>query len=192
MKKILILGGTKFLGKSLVKYLNSQNNFTFFLANRGKSGQSDIFIDRENYASCQILKEYKFDAVIDLSCYTKSHFENTYKNLTFLKYIFISSSAVEAIPFINAEPDMLEIIKYAYNKKECEDFIIKNIKDYFIIRPCYIVGENDYTNRFYRKNNKYYWNNGTELTYYIEVENLVKIIVEAIESKNNKIINPCT
>jgi hypothetical protein len=86
---------------------------------------------------------------------------------------------------------MYEMVNYAYAKKECEDFIINNIKNYSIIRPCYIVGEGDYTNRFYKKNNKYYWNNDLELTYYIEVNALSEVIFNQISNPNTLILNPC-
>jgi hypothetical protein len=86
---------------------------------------------------------------------------------------------------------MYKMVRYAYCKKECEDFIKDNIKDYQIIRPCYVVGKYDYTNRFYKENNKYYWKNGTELSYFIENESLVKFIIENIKNSNNLILNPC-
>jgi len=190
MIKILILGGTKFIGKNFVKNI-SNSSYEILLANRGLIKTPDIIIDRDNEKECTDLGNYRFDIIIDFSCYNLRQFKNTYKYLKFNKYIFISSSAVEGIPFQNVSPDMYEMAKYAYEKKECEDFIINNIKSYSIIRPCYVVGEGDYTNRFHKKNNKYYWQNGLELTYFIEVDKLSKIIFDIIEDKNNLIFNPC-
>jgi hypothetical protein len=42
-----------------------------------------------------------------------------------------------------------------------------------------------------KENNKYYWKNGTELSYFIENESLVKFIIENIKNSNNLILNPC-
>lgn len=192
MKKILILGGTKFAGKSLTKRLSTSSLFNIFLANRGITSKSDIIINRDSEFSCAKLNDYIFDLVIDFSCYNKYQFLNTYKHLHFDKYIFISSSAVESIPFRNIDPSMTEIISYAYAKKECEEFIINNINKYLIFRPCYIVGEGDYTDRFYKKDNKYYWkDNNLELTYYIEADTLSSLIEKVMFTKDNEIINPC-
>jgi hypothetical protein len=83
------------------------------------------------------------------------------------------------------------MIRYANNKKKCEDFIIKNINNYSIIRPCYVVGEHDHTNRFYKNNHEWYWKNGDKLEYFIECEKLSSIIENEIYQTGQKIIKPC-
>jgi len=188
---ILILGGSKFVGKNFVDYVYSNSDYNIILANRGITKTSDIAIDRDNEKDCINLKNKEYDIVVDFSCYNLNQFKNTYQFLNFNKYIFISTSAVEAIPFQNVSPDMYEMVRYANNKKECENFIVNNIKNYSIIRPCYIVGKDDYTNRFYKKDDKYYWNNGLELTYYIEADILSKLIFNELNNSSNIIVNPC-
>jgi hypothetical protein len=188
---ILILGGSKFVGKNFVEYISYNNDYNLTLANRGITKTTDIIINRDEEKGCINLKDKKYDIIIDFSCYNLNQFKNTFKYLKFDKYIFISSSAVSGIPFTNVSPDMYEMAQYAYKKKECEEYIINNIEKYLIFRPCYIVGENDYTNRFYKKDGKYYWNNGLELTYYIESKNLARLIHDNIFFENSKIINPC-
>jgi hypothetical protein len=188
---ILILGGGKVVGKNIVDYASVNSDFNLILANRGITKTPDIIIDRDNEKGCFDLKNKEYDVVVDFSCYNLNQFKNTYQSLKFNRYIFISTSAVEAIPFQNVGPDMYEMVRYAHNKKECEDFIINNIKDYSIVRPCYIVGKDDYTNRFYRKDNKYYWNNGLELTYYIEADALSRLIFNQLNNSSNTIVNPC-
>jgi len=189
---ILILGGSKFVGKNFVEYASIYKQYNLYLANRGKIKKPDIIINRENEKDCVNLINKQYDIVIDFSCYNLKQFKNTHQFLKFNKYIFISSSAVEAIPFQNVGPDMYEMVNYAYAKKECEDFIINNIKNYSIIRPCYIVGKDDYTNRFYKKDDRYYWNNHLELTYYIEADTLSKLIFNETKNPSNCIINPCS
>jgi hypothetical protein len=188
---ILILGGSKFVGKNFVDYISTNSYYNIILANRGITKISDIVINRDNEKDCINLKNKEYDIVVDFSCYDLNQFKNTYQYLKFNKYIFISTSAVEAIPFQNVGPDMYEMVRYAYNKKECEDFITNNIKNYSIIRPCYIVGKDDYTNRFYKKDDRYYWNNGLELTYYIEADILSKLIFNQLNNSSNTIVNPC-
>ena len=188
---ILILGGSKFVGKNFVDYASINSDYNIILANRGITKTPDITINRDNEKDCINLKNKEYDMVVDFSCYNLNQFKNTYQSLKFNRYIFISTSAVEGIPFQNVSPDMYEMARYAYNKKECEDFIVNNIKNYSIIRPCYIVGKYDYTNRFYKKDNKYYWNNGLELTYYIEADILSKLIFNQLNNSSNCIVNPC-
>lgn len=190
---ILILGGSLFVGKQFANYIkNTLPHYKVILANRGLSGKCDIKINRDIKDSCSSLQGIYFDIVIDFSCYTLEQFKNTYDYLNFNKYIFISSSAVDAVPFRNVSPQDYEMAAYAMRKKECEDFIIKNIKNYNILRPCYIVGDGDYTNRFTKKDGKYYWkDSGYEMTYFIEVESLSKIILDSFESKDSWVKNPC-
>lgn len=188
---ILILGGSKFVGKNFVDYASINTDYNIILANRGITKTPNIVINRDNEKDCINLKNKEYDVVVDFSCYDLNQFKNTYQSLKFNRYIFISTSAVEGIPFQNVSPDMYEMARYAYNKKECEDFIVNNIKNYSIIRPCYIVGKDDYTNRFYKKDDKYYWNNGLELSYYIEADALSKVIFNEINNTSNSIVNPC-
>jgi len=188
---ILILGGSKFVGKNFVDYASINSDFNLTLANRGLSKTPDITIDRDNEKDCVNLKDKQYDVVVDFSCYNLNQFKNTYQFLNFNKYIFISTSAVGSMPFKNVAPDMYEMARYAYNKKECEDFIVNNVKNYSIIRPCYVVGKDDYTNRFYKEDDKYYWNNGQELTNYIEVDDLSKLTFNEINNTSNRIVSPC-
>jgi nucleoside-diphosphate-sugar epimerase len=188
---ILILGGSKFVGKNFVEHTSTDKRYNLHLANRGTVKKPDIIIDRDNETDCINLKNKQYDVVVDFSCYNLNQFKNTYQFLNFNKYIFISTSAVLGLPFQNVSPHMYEMARYAYNKKKCEDFIVNNVKNYSIIRPCYIVGKYDYTNRFYKEDDKYYWNDGQELTNYIEVDDLSKITFNEINNTSNNIVNPC-
>jgi hypothetical protein len=185
MKSILVLNAT----------INIENSLSdYFYKNKYNTNYRLVFFDKKNGSktSCSNLRYYYFDNIIDFSDSTIEEFENTFSCLNFNKYIFISSSAVDAIPFQNVSPQDYEIAAYAMRKKECEDFIIKNIKNYNILRPCYIVGDGDYTNRFTKKDGKYYWkDSGSEMTSFIEVESLSKIILDSFESKDSWVKNPC-
>ena len=184
------------IGRKLVEKL--PKNYNVSIANRNISHPNLfkdlnlILIDRNNLDSCRVLQSESYDVVIDLSCYELNQFQNTFNYLSFKEYIFISSSAVEGLSFENESRNQaLEMFNYAFNKKECEDFIKSNIKNYTIFRPCYVVGDYDYTNRFYKKDNQYYFNDGTKLYYCIENENLADLIIDSIGKSNNLTINPC-
>jgi nucleoside-diphosphate-sugar epimerase len=188
--KILILGGTLFIGKRFVELIQNKN-YNITLANRGVSGKVDIKIDRNNTESCKNLNNSYFDIVVDFSGYNPEQLINVVSNIRFNKYIFISTSGVAFLPFRNVGPEDYEMAAYIFNKKKCEDYIIENISNYNIIRPCYVVGEGDYTERFYKDGSKYFWKNGKELDFYIEVTDLNNIILDCFSVCKNSIISPC-
>ena len=189
--KILILGGTLFIGKRFVELIENKN-YNITLANRGVSGKVDIKIDRNNSESCKNLNNSYFDIVVDFSGYNPEQLINVISNIRFNKYIFISTSGVAFLPFRNVGPEDYEMAAYIFNKKKCEDYIIENISNYNIIRPCYVVGEGDYTERFYKNGSKYFWKNGKELDFYIEVTDLNNIILDCFYKSQNSIVSPCT
>ena len=189
--KILILGGTLFIGKRFVELIENKN-YNITLANRGVSGKVDIKIDRNNSESCKNLNNSYFDIVVDFSGYNPEQLINVVSNIRFNKYIFISTSGVAFLPFRNVGPEDYEMAAYIFNKKKCEDYIIENISNYNIIRPCYVVGEGDYTERFYKNGSKYFWKNGKELDFYIEVTDLNNIILDCFYKSQNSIVSPCT
>lgn len=184
------------MGKDIANIFLKNLDIEISFLNRGKSDKNffknneTILMDRDVKPSFNSNKKF-FDLVVDVSCYNINQLKNILEIIDFDKYIFISSSAVSGIPFVNVSPDMYEMAQYAYKKKECEDYIINNFNKYLIFRPCYIVGENDYTNRFYKKDGKYYWNNGLELTFFIESKNFAKLIIDNLYFTKNTIINPC-
>jgi 2'-hydroxyisoflavone reductase len=161
--EILILGGTQMIGKNFTKLLIN-NNCNIILANRGVTNPNLfsniplIKLDRNIEDSCKVLSNYNFDIVVDFSCYTANQFENTYKYLKYKKYIYISTMSVHENNIINNPNLTNNYHKYCVDKFAIEEYINHNkIKNCLIIRPCAIYGDDDYTNRFYKKDNDYYW-----------------------------------
>lgn len=163
---ILILGGTQMLGRDFVEYLLLNKKYNIFIANRGITNPN-VFnhykfkflkLDRNDITKCSVLKNYNFDIVVDFSCYTVDQFKNTYNYLKYNKYIYISTMSVHEKQIIN-NPDLdNNYHRYCINKYLIEEFIINNkIKNCLTIRPCAIYGDDDYTDRFYKKDEKYYW-----------------------------------
>ena len=81
MKKILILGGTQFVGRNLVERLDALGQFEITLFNRQQTG-SHLFShlkkikgDRET-SDINQLKNKTWDAVIDLSAYYPNSLQN--------------------------------------------------------------------------------------------------------------------
>jgi len=191
LKNILILGGSKFVGRNLVERISVKYNLT--LANRGSVPElSNIQVDRDNGESCSALSGVEYDCVVDLSGYNLNQFKNTYQFINTKRYVFISSTAVNSYPFNNVAPEDYALAQYAYEKFECEEFIKQNIKEYSIIRPCYIVGKYDDTNRFIFENGIWKWKRWDKpLYHYVTVDRVCEIIEQQIESNYIGIIQSC-
>ena len=166
MKKILVMGGTYFIGKRLVEFL-LKCNYDVYILNRGTRYIDDnrihqLTCNRNNIADMKIiLKDYTFDFVIDVSGLDKTQAQilcNSLKTDNIKRFIFLSSSSVYdienlSIPF--KESNTLKENKYwttyGKNKIEAERFYTSyfaNIQTKLIIlRPPYVYGENNYARR---------------------------------------------
>lgn len=190
MIKILVLGGTQFIGRDLVETLMTDENYSLSLANRGISNPNlfnnlyKLNIDRNNKETCSKLISDEYDIVIDLSCYTETQFTNTIPYLRYKKYIYISSMSVlhnlESLSRNSIADE--SYYHYCVNKIATEKYVVENIKNCTIIRPPAIYGENDNTGRFYQKNGGFYWRINNEIvrsTYNQTIH--VKEVTEAIK-----------
>lgn len=164
---ILILGGTGFIGPHMVREaLRRGHQVTLF--NRGKSGDG-LFVDLETIVGDRDngldgLKGRSWDAVIDNSGYVPRHVQDSARLLApqVGHYLFISTVAVyadfnrnnsESSPLATMDDETVEEVTgetYGPLKALCEIRVRAEIdKDNLtIIRPTYIVGPGDHTDRF--------------------------------------------
>ena len=165
--KILILGGTKFLGRHLVDAaLARGHEVTMF--NRGKTNPTlfpnveTITGDREH--NIETLSGREWDAVIDVAGYVPRIVRASAQGLekSVKRYVFISSISVyagfqkvginESDPVGNLEDESVEEVTgetYGPLKALCEKTIEEIYSDRaLIIRPGLIVGPHDPTDRF--------------------------------------------
>lgn len=177
---ILILGGTEFIGKTIVESIIARNH-KIILMNRGTKKIPDknrniihLKADRNNPNDVyfQLTKlDLKIDIVIDISTYTVGQLYPIirYFDDTNIKYIFIStvyvyehySSFIEDQSIYNSfqwpikENSVRKSKKYyGYNKRICEDLLLEcSFGELYILRLAPVVGKNN--NNFYREM-KYY------------------------------------
>lgn len=200
MKRILVTGGTIFVSKYVAKYLLI-NNYEVYVLNRGTKKQIEgvklICADRNNLKDS--LKQYYFDAIIDVCGYNEKDIENILDAVGgFKDYIFISSSAV--YPETNIQPfsenqsigDNKIWGKYGSDKIEAETYLLSKVPNAYILRPPYLYGpmQNLYREAFIfecaLKNRKFYIpNDGKMKLQFFNVEDLCKVI-EIILEKHPK------
>jgi 2'-hydroxyisoflavone reductase len=213
--KILVLGGTLFLGKHIVEKAQ-KNGHEITLFNRGKRnpelfpGIEKIKGDRDS--DLEILHKRKWDAVIDTCGYIPRIVEKSAEVLSsnVKTYVFISSISAykdfskpgitEKSKLASLELEDEETLTnetYGALKAHCEARVKKHFpKRNLIIRPGLIVGPNDYSDRFT------YWpvkiQNGGEIIIprktnypiqFIDVRDLADFIIRSLENKMTGVFN---
>lgn len=217
--KILLIGGTRFVGYALTEALLKNNHsITFF--NRGKTNP-DLFPEVEKIHGNRdgeipnIGSDRKFDVVIDTCGYVPRIVK---QSVDFLKdkvkyYVFISSVSVYSSTDViqhrdelsevfelkdpNTENIMGEPNNYGGLKVLCERTVQKVFKENaIIIRPGYIVGPNDPSHRFtywpvrIRKAGKMLAPGDSPCNLQIvDVRDLAEFIVELVEKQKTGVFN---
>jgi len=207
--KILVLGGTGFIGPHMVREaLRRGHDVTLF--NRGKTNNT-LFPDLESLmgdrdSGLDALKGGKWDAVIDNSGYVPRHVADSARLLSPVvsHYLYISSiSAYASFAQANHEDSPLatmsdetieEVTSETYGpmKALCERRAAAGIGDdrLTILRPTYICGPGDHTDRFSywpvrtMKGGEMLWpgtpGNKTQI---IDVRDLANFVVDVIEQR---------
>lgn len=214
-KRLLILGGTKFLGPELVEAAKAKG-YTITLFNRGKTNPH-LFPDLEKLhgdrnGDLKSLEGKKWDAVVDTSGYVPRHVRDS---ATLLKdavkqYVFISTISVysdnskpgmdETAPVGKLSDESVEKVDgetYGPLKALCEQAAEKAMPGRVAnIRPGLIVGPNDPSDRFT------YWpvrvDRGGEVlapgtpadpVQFIDVRDLAEWTIRMIEGGHNGVYN---
>jgi len=149
--KILVMGGTRFVGKSLVQKLILQNHDIDIFTrgnNPNPKGSNLIKGDRNDLEDILKLKNKKYDIVFDVSgrelSQTKILIENINEN--FDRYVYVSSAGVyqdnQELP-IN-EKDPIANDSRHKGKYESEKWLIDNKVPFTSFRPTYIYGPGNY------------------------------------------------
>jgi len=141
VKRVLIFGGNRFVGKQLSEVLVDEYQVDVF--NRsGTSSDDKISViqgDRNNKQDIDKIDFDKYDYIVDMCLFFPSQLK-LMMDLVKSKYIFVSSAAAN-----NRYIDYYG--EYAKDKLAVEDMLVDSDLDYVIVRPSYIVGKGDHRDR---------------------------------------------
>lgn len=148
MKSILVTGGTVFVSRYVAEYY-VKCGYQVYVLNRNHNPQSEgvtlIEGDRNNLRN--ILHDYHFDVVLDITAYTETDINSLLDALrSFDEYVMISSSAV--YPETGVQPFREESLlgenkfwgKYGTDKIGAEEALLKRVPGAYILRPPYLYG----------------------------------------------------
>jgi len=150
--KVLIIGGTRFVGKNTVEIL-IRNGFEVTVLSRNNNIlEGSIPVTEERTEGLKLLKGNFYDVIIDFICYEGADVDNVFSNLLFNRYILISTVWLSKIENVNNTYTSLpeQTKKYLLGKKEAEKLAesswISGIPS-IIIRLPILSGVNDHTRR---------------------------------------------
>ncbi len=163
MRKVLIMGGSIFIGKAIAEKFISLGD-TVYILNRGNhtcpEGAIQLLADRNDVENLsKLLKDYTFDVVVDCSAYELSQTKLLFDILKdkVNHFIHISSAAVYSdtgiFPFCENSSRGLQNAwgDYSKNKYLCEEFLFemweKTKFPVTIIRPFYVYGPSNKLDR---------------------------------------------
>jgi 2'-hydroxyisoflavone reductase len=213
MDRILIIGGTNFIGRNLIEKLSVNKKYDLTIFNRGITNP-DLFpnikkiIGDRNSHDVKLIHQINWDYIIDLSCYFPQSLINILRELplNLKKYIFISTCSVyqdEKVTLCNENAlikncnqdqfDDQSTKSYGNRKAECERIIQSSKFNFTVLRPDLVYGKYDHSDRFYywlhqeKKYNKILVpNNGTSLFSLTYVNDLVNTIEKTIVEKPDR------
>lgn len=148
MRRILVTGGTVFVSRFVANYFAQKGDSVYVLNRNSKPQLPNVtLIEGDRNDLGDKLKGYKFDAVLDVTAYTREHTEKLVNALgKFGDYIMVSSSAVypetNPQPFTEAQtcgPNSIWGV-YGTNKLAAERYLLQAVPHAYILRPPYLYG----------------------------------------------------
>ncbi|MFI7118358.1 NAD-dependent epimerase/dehydratase family protein [Amycolatopsis sp. NPDC049868] len=162
MKKVLVLGGSRYFGRGVVERLRDAGMDVTVL-NRGSapapSGVTHLIADRDDEAGLKAaLGSRSFDVVLDQVCYTPVQAEIARRVLRADRYVM--TSTIEVYDQVRAETPMAESLitpatvdlglpgyDYGEGKRQAETVFAGGATPFASVRVAHVLGGEDFTGR---------------------------------------------
>ena len=206
--KILIVGGTRFIGKNLVSLL-VKTNVEFVLTSRRINPDvphsQQIICEREEFTKSAGSKQ-KFDLIVDFNGYSANQFYDFNLRASKSKYFFVSTAWIDRPINAARTNDSRPLTKTLFNsletnyvkaKKEAEEKVIESYgHNATILRLPIVLGFDDHHKRLdytiyrIRNSNKYILpSNGNNILETILVNDVSRIMLKLILNSDKDIPN---
>lgn len=195
--KILVTGGTVFASRFTAEYFAKEHEV--YVLNRNSRPQSAgvTLINADRHALGDTLKDYAFDAVIDVTAYNETDVRDLLNALgEFKNYVLISSSAVYPETLTQPFKEDMQVGAnflwgdYGTNKIAAEKYLTERVPNAYIIRPPYLYGKmnNLYREAFVfecaeRDMPFYVPNGGTMPLQFFDIEDMCRFIAILLEKQ---------
>jgi len=198
--KILVMGGTRFVGKSLVGKLLSQNHDIDIFTRGNKSNPEKTNLikgDRNSSEDIVRLRNKKYDVVYDISGRELAQTKLLLGNLdnSFQRYIYVSSAGVykDNCELPLSEVDPIDPNSRHKGKFETENWLINQKIPFTSFRPTYIYGpgnynkiENWFFERLFTKKSIPIPGDGSLITQLGHVSDLTDVMIRCLNFENSK------
>lgn len=150
MKRILVIGGTGYIGSVLVEKLR-QEKYKVVVLSRHIFGVGAICCDILNKK--ELLKKVKnFDMIINLAAIVrttdKDKYKENIKGLENILYVMEKNNIDKLVYFSSQIVHKEKTGPYGDSKKECERILKTSTINHIIIRPNYVYGVDKYNDFF--------------------------------------------
>lgn len=209
--KLLFIGGTRFVGLAMAREAIARGHEVsiFHRSEKIPTGtETAIHLKGDRTKDFTNLQSGTWDAVIDVCGYRPHEIHALYDVFAgrISKYVFISTVSVYADDIalgldetanladvaILEDKELITVPidgeTYGPLKVLCEAAVREHYKDNLIIRPTYVIGPDDYTNRFHSWVRKFLSDDVVEVPrnldttlQYIDVRDLANFTIDAIE-----------
>lgn len=159
--KVLVLGGTGAMGVHLVQLLSNNGHETIVTSRKYQHSEGKVHYVKGNAHEInflqKVLREYRWDAIVDFMVYTTSNFKERVKLLlnATSQYVFLSSARVYAdsdspitesssrLLDVSQDKEFLSTDEYSLSKARQEDILINSGNtNWTIIRPYITYSQN--------------------------------------------------
>lgn len=183
--RILVIGGTSFIGRAFCEALRDRHRTPFVVLNRGLTNPGvlgdvpHIACDLEDEEQCrEAMASTHWTAIVDFVSREDRHLRRVLTNARCDHYTLVSSSAVD----LSWPGD--DYFAMAQHKLWCEHLALRLTSRVLVVRPGFVCGPNDPTGRFESSDGLWFWR-GTRspVTPMIRVDLLANTMVRLVRDR---------